>query len=162
MTDELEPALVALLEEDPGVHVLLVGRGSESCAASIAAISRCAAGRVHAAGELPPGDVAPALHACDVLIQPYPDGVTTRRTSVMAGLAAAAAVVTTDGPLTEQVWRATEAARLVPISAAGAMRDAVLALLDNAAERKAQAARGKCAYDDWFAIEHTVDALLSA
>ena len=43
--------------------------------------------RAWASGRLSRADVAAALRACDLLLQPYPDGVTTRRTSVMAGLA---------------------------------------------------------------------------
>jgi hypothetical protein len=42
------------------------------------------------------------------------------------------------------------------------MRDAVLALLGDAAERAAQAARGTCAYHERFAIDRSVDALLAA
>ena len=49
-------------------------------------------------------DVAAALRACDVLAQPYPDGITTRRTSAMAGLEHGIATVTTSGELTEPVW----------------------------------------------------------
>ena len=42
--------------------------------------------RVHAAGFLDGAALAAHLAACDVLMQPYPDGVTSRRTSVMACL----------------------------------------------------------------------------
>jgi hypothetical protein len=80
----------------------------------------------------------------------------------MACLAAGVATVTTDGRLTEPVWRETQAVRLVPASAAAPMRDAVLALLGDAAERAAQAARGTCAYHERFAIDRSVDALLAA
>jgi glycosyltransferase involved in cell wall biosynthesis len=159
---DLEPAIVALLESDPSLHVLLVGRGSTAFVGAVAGAHPRVAGLVHAAGELPAADVTSALQACDVLIQPYPDGVTTRRTSVMAGLAAGIAVVTTDGRLTERVWRETGAARLAPASSATRMRDGVLALLGDAAARARQAADGQRAYDERFAVEHTVDVLLSA
>ena len=42
-----------------------------------------------------------ALRACDVLLQPYPDGITTRRTSAMAGLRSGVATVSSNGPFTE-------------------------------------------------------------
>ena len=38
------------------------------------------------------------LQACDVVVQPFPDGVSGRRTSVMAGLANGVAVATKSGP----------------------------------------------------------------
>ena len=55
-------------------------------------------------GRLTGAEAAAALRACDLLVQPYPDGVTTRRTSVMAALTTSVPVLTTDGPLTEPVW----------------------------------------------------------
>ena len=79
-------------------------------------------GRAWASGRLPPPDVAAALRACDLLVQPYPDGVTTRRTSVMAGLANGVPIVATDGALTEAVWRETGATTLVPAEARSSCR----------------------------------------
>lgn len=159
---DLEPALARLLDADPRVHGLLVGRGSDRFAASFSGARPRLAGRVHASGPLDAVEVAAALKACDVLMQPFPDGVTTRRTSVMAGLALGVATVTTDGPLTEGVWRETGAARLAPASAAAPLCDAVVALLADAASRSAQAARGKHAYDERFAIDRSVDVLVGA
>jgi glycosyltransferase involved in cell wall biosynthesis len=159
---DLEPALDGLLAADRRVRCLLVGRGSDGFAAAFAAAHPRDAGRVVASGAVPADEVAAALQACDVLMQPYPDGVTTRRTSVMAGLAAGVATVTTAGRLTERVWRETDAAVLVPASAASPMRDAVIALLSDDAMRRAQAQKGKQTYDERFGIERAVDALLGA
>ena len=50
------------------------------------------------------------------LIQPYPDGVTSRRTSVMACLSQGRAVVTTAGRLTEPLWPASGAVALADVA----------------------------------------------
>lgn len=157
----LEPLVVSLLEADPAVHFLLLGRRGDRFAAGLTREHPALASRIHATGALPEPDLAAALRACDVLVQPYPDGVTTRRTSVMAGLAAAVATVTTSGRLTERVWHETQPAALVPASDARAMVDAALVLLRDDESRRALAARGKDVYDRRFGIDHTTDVLLS-
>jgi len=48
-----------------------------------------------------------------VLLQPYEDGVTTRRGSIIAALALGVPVVTTTGRMTEPLWRASAAVTLV-------------------------------------------------
>ncbi len=159
---DLEPVVVALLSSAAPVTLLLIGRNSERFADRLVSVRPEFAGRVHAAGALAERDVVAALKACAVLVQPFPDGVTTRRTSVMAGLAAGVATVTTDGRLTERVWRETGAAALVPAGAVGAMRDTVLGLLTEGERRHAQAAAGRCVYAERFAIERTVDLLTGA
>ena len=155
----LEPASRSILDAHPRLHMLFVGRRSDEFAADLAARYDDIRGRVHATGQLPPLEVSAALSACDVLLQPYPDGVTTRRTSVMAGLARGIPTVTTTGALTERVWNETGAAVLAPAHDAAALRDAALRLLADDDARRAQGARGKQVYDQRFSIEHTVDVL---
>jgi glycosyltransferase involved in cell wall biosynthesis len=156
---ELHASLPALFERDGNVRVILIGRGSELFARALADRVPGAAERVHATGALSAPDVATAIAACDVLFRPYPDGVTTRRTSVMAGLANGIATVSTDGELTEAVWHATGAAALVPQGDAAAAVAQIRRLLDDRAARAAQAARGREAYRSHFALELTIARL---
>ena len=104
-------------------------------------------------------DISVQLQACDVLLQPYPDGVTTRRTSVMAGLANGRAIVTTDGKLTEGVWRATDCVALTVAGDAVALAHATRDLLADLAAREALQARASASYTACFALRHTIDAL---
>ena len=94
-----------------------------------------------------------------MLIQPYPDGVTTRRTSVMAGLANGCAVVTTDGKLTEDVWRAAGCVAMAPAGDTAALCTRTRELLAEQSAREALQARAAAAYDAYFALRHTIDAL---
>jgi glycosyltransferase involved in cell wall biosynthesis len=158
---ELRETIPAVLRAAANARVVFIGRGGETVADEFAASEPALAGRIHATGTLSRIDAASALRACDLVVQPYPDGVTTRRTSVMAALANEVAVVTTDGELTEPGWRGGGVG-LAPVSDPARLADVAVALLQDAAARTALAARGRRLYDARFALEHTLDTLLVA
>ena len=114
ITDLLEPAVVGLLRSEPLARVLFIGRGSERYLVDIVAAYPELAGRVSATGELSPAAVAAHLRACDLLLQPYADGVSSRRTSVMAGLANRVPVVTNLGPCPSRSGRRRPGPRSFP------------------------------------------------
>lgn len=149
--------LVRLVHSDVNVRVALIGRGSESFAAALPAdVRQC----VVSCGALAAPDVAAALRACELVLQPYPDGVTTRRTSVMAALANGRPTVTTAGELTEPLWLQKGPVALIPVSDDGQLVPVVRGLLRNRAERDALGARARSVYMSEFAIGRTVDRLL--
>lgn len=149
--------LSLLLQQEACVRVALMGSGAERFAATLDPAAR---DRVVAAGPLPGGDIAAALRACDVVFQPYPDGVTTRRTSIMAALANGCAIVTTCGDLTEPVWRSSGAAALTAAGDAQAAAACVSGLLADDQGRLALAARASATYVAEFAIGRTAGTLL--
>ena len=156
---ELLATLPALLERDGNVRAILIGRYGDRFLRALVRRMPAAADRVHATGALGAAEVAVALAACDVLFQPFPDGVTTRRTSVMAGLQNGIATISTAGPLTERVWRDTGAVVLAPQGDTGAAVAQIRRLLDDRAARKTQADRGRDAYERYFAMDQTVARL---
>ena len=93
----LEATLIPLLTSDPDVSAVCLGSGTDEFVRALVANAPMIRGRIHGAGRVSRSDAALTLNACDLLLQPYPDGVTTRRTSVMAGLINGRAIVTTDG-----------------------------------------------------------------
>ena len=111
----LTAVLPPLLEEAPNRVGLLLGRNGEAFARTLQAARPALAGRLVAPGALPDAELAAYLTACDLLIQPYPDGASSRRTSLMAGLALGLPVVATDGALTESLWRDAGAVALAPV-----------------------------------------------
>lgn len=121
-------------------------------------------GRLHVTGPIPATDPRLSAHlaACDLMIQPYPDGVSSRRTSLLAPLAHGVPIVTTTGPSTESLWRGSEAVALAPAGDPRAFVAQVRALLsDRSAQRRAtQAARSL--YQKTFAIERIAEAYRSA
>jgi glycosyltransferase involved in cell wall biosynthesis len=157
--DELFATLPALFERDGNVRAILIGRGSDRFARELARRVPASAERVHATGEIGPAEVAVALAACDVLFQPYPDGVTTRRTSVMAGIANGVATISTAGALTEPVWRETGAVTLVQQGDIDAAVAQIRRVLDDRQARATQARRGADVYALHFAMELTVARL---
>jgi 2,4-dienoyl-CoA reductase-like NADH-dependent reductase (Old Yellow Enzyme family) len=99
------------------------------------------------------------LAACDLLVQPFPDGVTTRRTSVMAGLINGRAVLTTAGRLTEPVWAETRAVALAPVGDSRSLIALARALLADPDMRASLAARAESTYCRLFSLGHSIDTL---
>jgi glycosyltransferase involved in cell wall biosynthesis len=150
---ELQAILPALLRRLPDARVLLIGDGGEAFARTLPVAAR---DRVDATGRLDGGDAAATLRACDLLVQPYPDGVTTRRTSVMAALTTSVPVVTTDGPLTEPVWAQSKGVALAPAGDVARFVDQAAALAADPASSTALGARGRDLYDAQFALDVTI------
>jgi glycosyltransferase involved in cell wall biosynthesis len=157
----LQPALLSLLANDERLSAVCIGAGSDAFVSELTSRSPALNGRLEATGRVPAPDAARTLAACDLLLQPYPDGVTTRRTSVMAGLNNGRPVLTTSGHLTEGVWAETGAVKLTPAGDGEAFLSAARTLLADRESRSTLAARGLKAYDERFALEHTLDALRS-
>jgi glycosyltransferase involved in cell wall biosynthesis len=154
--------LIGLLSDDPDVSALCLGSGSDRFVLSLIEDVPSLAGRVHATGRISASDTAVALAACDLLLQPYIDGVTTRRTSVMAGLINARAVLTTTGHLTEPIWIESRAVALTPASDLAAFVKAAHTLLADQAERTVLGARAEKTYAERFALTHTIARLREA
>jgi glycosyltransferase involved in cell wall biosynthesis len=161
VTRELEPIVPLVLAARPSAHFVCIGRRSDHFAAALRARHPALAGRVHHTGLLSAKDAAAAIRACDVMVQPYPDGVTTRRTSVMAALANGVATVSTMGNLTERIWSETSAVALEPAGTASAVAARVVQLVEAPAARASLSQAGRRAYDAHFSIERSVDTLLS-
>jgi glycosyltransferase involved in cell wall biosynthesis len=119
-------------------------------------------GRVYGTGGLGAQELANHLASCDVLVQPFEDGVTARRGSVTGALALGVPVATTSGPTTEDLWRTSAAVSLAPADDRGALIANVLRLASDEGERARLRERSRALYDERFAIGHTVEALRRA
>jgi glycosyltransferase involved in cell wall biosynthesis len=139
--------------------ILLLGRGGEVLAHELTNAHPQWADRFHSSGVLSDKDLSIQIRACDLMLQQYPDGVSTRRTSAMAALAHERALVTTTGALTEAFWALDHAAALVPADDADALARAAAALLVDPAARASLGARALALYRARFDVSHTVKAL---
>jgi len=151
--------LPTLLHDSQDVSVLLLGRKSENFCDDLTRRYSSLIGRVHAVGALSPTDLSRHLSACDVLIQPYPDGVSSRRSSVMAGLSHGLPIVTTVGPLTESLWMKSEAVTLAAVDDSASVIKTTQRLLADAGERSRMSIAARALYQTRFDIRHTIAAL---
>jgi glycosyltransferase involved in cell wall biosynthesis len=159
VTSLLGDAIRLLAGEHPTARVMLIGSGSEVFRSALVGDDRSLDHRVTATGSLNADELSAHIAACDVLLQPYPDGVTCRRTTAMAGLFARVPVVTTRGALTERIWQHDTPVKLADVGDVRGIVQHVLHLIADPAERRRQADAGRAFYDRWFDVRHTVAAI---
>jgi glycosyltransferase involved in cell wall biosynthesis len=147
-----------LLSGDSRRIAVLIGNNAGRYATDLTASNPWLADRLRVADGLSAEEVAAHLLACDLIVQPYPDGATTRRSSLMASLALGLPVVTNSGPLTEPIWKQSGAVLLLPDLSPATLQAAV----DHALTPHIRAAIGARAaeyYREHFAIERTLAKL---
>jgi glycosyltransferase involved in cell wall biosynthesis len=156
----LMPHVVArILDEAQDRTFVLVGRGGEALRDYVAKERPELAARIVATGGLAAEEVSTYLAACDVLVQPYEDGASTRRGSLMAGVALGRPTIANRGRSTEELWTAERAIQLTDSHAPHAFAGAVTKLLADAALRERLSENARRAYAERFAMAHTVAAL---
>ena len=164
--EHVEGALLRVLpfisERAPGARFAFIGRGSVEFVSRLHRADAGAAARSWASGAVDANAVSAALRACDVLAQPYPDGITTRRTSAMAGLQHGVPTVTTTGALTEPIWADSRAVALTPVDDPAAFADAVARLVADKTVAQALGRRGAETYERNFSLERTLAVLRAA
>jgi glycosyltransferase involved in cell wall biosynthesis len=158
---DLEPLIASVLRDPRRVSNVLIGPRERRIPAGDPLATPRDRRRVHAAGTLSLEALSVSLQACDVLVQPYVDGASSRRTTLMAALAHGVPVVTTEGRLSEAIWRETNAVRLVPPRDSDAAARAVVALCSDTAEQARLTAAARALYADRFDLSHTIHALIA-
>jgi glycosyltransferase involved in cell wall biosynthesis len=142
-------------------QILLVGRGGERFLTRFLAGRPEAVGRVHATGVLHGSSLQQAIERCDAMVQPYPDGISARRTSALAVLARGGVVVTNSGRLTESFWNERGAVVLASGPDGRLVGEAALEIVEDADRRSRLSQLARELYDQVFDIRHGV-ALLEA
>jgi glycosyltransferase involved in cell wall biosynthesis len=156
----LMPHVVArILDEAQDRTFVLVGRGGEALRDYIAKERPELAARIVATGGLSPEDVSTHLAACDVLVQPYDDGASTRRGTLMAGVALGRPTIANRGRSTEELWSAEKAIQLTDSHAPHAFAGAVTKILADANLRERLSENARRLHAERFAMTHVVAAL---
>lgn len=154
----LERVLPFLLSGRRDLFVLMIGADGAPWREAFVGKYPEFASRTIATGELPAEALSCAISACDLMLQPYPDGVTTRRTSLTVALAHGRAIVTTAGALTEPLWAASGAVALAADDS-GAHGAAASELLDDGARRERIGLAALALYRERFDPRHTIATL---
>lgn len=159
--DMLDVSIPSLVDAT-AAHVLLIGRRSDETARDLVSGHPRLGGRVHGTGALPDDVASMHVAACDLMLQPYPDGVSSRRTSAMVALAHGVPMVTTTGWLTESLWEESGAFALVSADQPRLLADAAARLLASPADRDALGSRSRALYLARFDMPHTIRILREA
>jgi glycosyltransferase involved in cell wall biosynthesis len=158
----LEPALISLLGASNRKAVLL-GRGCVAFRDRFVAQYSSLADRLVSLGELPANELAAQLKGCDVLLQPFIDGISSRRTSVMACLSNGVPLVSNLGELSEPLWADLGCIGLAQRPNAVELITATEAILSmTPVERAAMGQRAAMEYRTRFSIENTISRLRDA
>jgi len=159
MTKLMMEVVPLLLTRNDQLSILFVGKGGLELRNLLIRRHPDLAQRVHATGIQSSQDLSRHISACHLMLQPYQDGVSGRRTSTMALLAHGAAVVSTIGKATESCWTESGAVKLVKPADIDAMVEVTRSLLDDADARCRLAAAAKALYDERFDVKRSITAL---
>jgi glycosyltransferase involved in cell wall biosynthesis len=157
--DRVAAMIPRLLEADDRRVMLLLGRDGERVRSRIADRAPALAARVTAPGVLPEAELSRRIARCDLLVQPFPDGVSTRRSSAMAALAHGVPLLTTSGHLTEGFWARSGAVSLVAAGDDDALAAEAERLLADPLARRRLAEAGRTLYEREFQLSRTVARL---
>ena len=108
----LEPVLIGTLRQVQQADVVLLGNRSDQFAAELREKASDFGARIHGTGLLPDSELGSYISACDLMVQPYPDGVSSRRTSLMNVISRGVPVVSNLGHLSETLWSESQALAL--------------------------------------------------
>jgi glycosyltransferase involved in cell wall biosynthesis len=160
ITQILRATVPSLLGQANGASLLLIGMGSNAFRLELIRDNPWLEPLIHATEYIRDGErLSEHISACDLLIQPYPDGVTSRRTTIMAALSHGRATVTTAGPLTEPFWAASGAVEITPEADDERFVEAALRLLESRSRRTALGENGLELYQREFDIQHVIGRL---
>ena len=162
VTALLRERLPAIMDSSLMPSLVLLGSGSDRFREDLIREHPNWSPRVHATGYLSASDLAAHITACDLFLQPYPDGISSRRTSAMACLSRGRAVVTTTGHLTEPLWSQTGAVAIVDVSDSAAFASVATSLLARDDARLALAARGQQVCAEHFSVTQVLNRLRAA
>ena len=158
VADVLGKVIVGIARRRPDVRFVLLGRGSDTFADALEACDPLLGQAIVARGERSAQEISTLIQCCDVFVQPYPDGVSARRTTLMALLEHGSAVVASSGVRTEESWN--HALRLTPDGDAGAMIDGAVQLLDQPEDRARLSGAAMHTYLQRFHVERAVATLV--
>jgi len=159
MTELMLELLPSLVNGRDKLSVMLIGNGSRELRDSLIELRPELSEAVRATGTLSADDISRHISACDVMLQPYQDGVSGRRTSVMTALSHGVPVVTNAGKATESCWAESQAMKLTRVGDVSSMVEAARCLLADEAMRNSMIDLGRKLYRERFSIQQTISAL---
>jgi glycosyltransferase involved in cell wall biosynthesis len=158
----LKPLLMKVLPPllaSPDRIGLLIGPGGPEFASEVILRFPALNGRLHCTGGLQTHDVPAWLASADILVQPYPDGASSRRGTLMAGVCLGLPIVSNDGLSTERLWHESNAIQLAALPPVETFVRAAEDLLRDPARRKTLGENAVALYKRQFALIHSIREL---
>lgn len=152
------PAIAALLRRSKSIQVLFAGECADAYRKTLVESHPEFTHRAHSAGLCTPAEVSSVFAACDFMFQPYPDGVTTRRSTAMAALANGRFFVSNKSAASEELWNRTAAVHLLR----GRTPEEQAGEIDSIARSPERIARGSEEAAEFYRRHFSVDRTLSA
>jgi glycosyltransferase involved in cell wall biosynthesis len=138
-------AVNAIARTGREVILLNLGAGAPSLCESISKEVRLVE-----PGRLPPDRLAERLASADLFLAPFVDGVSSRRTTVMAALQHGVAVVGTRGVLTDELFITSQSLKLIGVDDEAGFAAAAVRLASNYDERARLGEAGRKLYEHRF------------
>jgi glycosyltransferase involved in cell wall biosynthesis len=159
----LRTLIQGLVDQSRRLHpewkFVFIGRGSREFLNELEEQGMLPPGGAAATGGLRSSEAACWIKACDVMLQPYPDGASTRRGSLMATLALGKATVSNLGYLSDSLWEESSSLYLAERPDVYELVAAVSKVLNNSALRtRLQNDAARC-YTQKFSLERTLQQL---
>ncbi|MFK7825329.1 MAG: hypothetical protein AB8G05_14335 [Oligoflexales bacterium] len=140
---------------------LFLGRGSDEFVVQLKKDFPQLEAQLEKAGELDMAALSAHLQACDLMVQPYPRGVDTSRTSAMVGLSHGKPIITTLGPNTEMIWEKSSCVKLVPVQKNDLFLRITEDLIISPQAREALSKNAIQTYKNFFSLDKCIDTLLT-
>lgn len=159
LLNKLEKVIPEVLADNPQLAWLFLGRHSDEFVQKMKKKYKHVSQQLKTAGELNTAALSAHIQACDIMFQPYPSGVSTRRSSIMAAMLHHKAIVTTFGKLTEPIWHNSKAIEMKPWSDTASLIKSLKGLLDDKERRLFLEQSAGALYESNFSIERSVQSL---
>lgn len=159
MPERIIRTLETLSNRKVKVHLLFIGSGGEQlrkiCPAHLHTV-------LTTTGALGCEAVSQHLQLVDLLISPFLDGISTRRSSAMSCLAHGLPLLTTSGRLSDALWLEAFGNSLIPVENEAAYFDAAHQLCLNEEKRAALAQTSHTLYQNQFTWQQIAQRFLNA
>ncbi len=159
--DLLQQTIKCILTNHPERSFLLLGRGSDAFVERLKDENSNISSQLETSGELDVKALSAHVQSCDLMVQPYFQGVATNRTSIMVSLAHGKPIVTNFGKNTEFVWGKSSCVVLSPDSDVKKMKTLCDKVIYDTAYRLNLGKKAIQVYDKFFSLNSILDKILT-
>lgn len=155
LRDIIEKAAVRF----PGWRFVLIGRAGKSFVRELLSRAVIPENAVIASGGVSAQEASCWIDACDLMIQPYPEGAQTNRGSLMATLALGKATITNLGPSSDSLWRNAGFLCVLESAQTEKFLDAAQSILEHNNHRANLETNARAYYEQHFSLKQTIARL---